>query len=167
MIGYSLFMSSRETLVGLRRRIQRQEIDRTFALDPLLRVHLEPPRGGWIKSVRIGLGMTAKQLGRRIGVSQNAISEAERAEAEGRITLKTLRRIADGLGCDVTYALVPRASLDMMVHNQANQAANRIVREVTQGMALEDQSTDDSARAAQVEAVRERLIAEGSGQVWE
>ncbi len=160
-------MSSRETLTGLRRRIQRAEIDRTFASDPLARTRLDPPAGGWVRNIRTALGMTAKQLGRRIGVSQSAVSDAESAEVEGGITLKTLRKIADGLGCDVAYALIPRSSLDMMVHNQANRAAHRIVGEVTHGMALEDQSTDDSTRAAQIEAVRERLIAEGSSQIWE
>src|SRR5258708_1905943 len=123
-------MSSRETLTGLRRRVQREEIDRTVSHDPLLRTHLDPPTGGWIKGIRTALGMTAKQLGRRISVSQNAVSEAERAEVEGRITLKTLGRIADGLGCDVVYALVPRGSLDVMVHNQSNRAAHRMVGEV-------------------------------------
>ncbi|MEP7105198.1 MAG: mobile mystery protein A, partial [Chloroflexota bacterium] len=146
---------------------QRDEIDRLLTRDPVLRAHLQPPHGGWIKTIRNALGMTAKQLGRRVGVSQNAISEAERAELERRITLTTLQRIADALGCDVAYTLVPRTSLGMVVHNQANQAAHRIVAEVSQGMALEDQSTDDSAQASQIEAVRERLIAEGSSQIWE
>jgi len=160
-------MSTQETLTGLRRRIQREEIDRAFSRDPLLRIHLQPTTGGWLKGIRTALGMTAKQLGRRIGVSQNAISEAEAAEVEGRITLKTLQRIADGLGCDVAYALVPRGPLDAMVHNRANQTAQRIVGEVTHGMALEAQSTDDVSREAEVSAVRERLIAQGSSQIWD
>ncbi len=111
--------------------------------------------------------MTAKQLGRRIGVSQATVSEAELAESEGRITLKNLRKMADGMDCELVYAVVPRASLDMIVHHNANRAAHRIVGEVSQGMALEGQSTDDSARAAQVDALRERLIAQGSSQIWD
>jgi len=160
-------MSSNETLSGLRRRIQREEIDRALGHDPLLRVHLQPPTGGWLKAIRTALGMTAKQLGRRVGVSQATVSEAELAESEGRITLKNLRKMADGMSCEVVYALVPRASLDMIVHNNANQAAHRMVGEVSQAMALEGQSTDDSARVAQVDALRERLIAEGSSQIWD
>ena len=160
-------MSTHETLTGLRRRIQREEIDRAFSRDPLVRIHLQPTTGGWLKGIRTALGMTARQLGRRIGVSQNAISEAEAAEVEGRITLKTLQRTADGLGCDVAYALVPRGPLDAMVHNRANQTAQRIVGEVTHGMALEAQSTDDVSREAEVSAVRERLIAQGSSQIWD
>jgi len=111
--------------------------------------------------------MTAKQLGRRIGVSQNSVSEAEAAEIEGRITLKTLRKMADGLNCDVAYKLVPRSSLDNMVHNQANLAARQIVGEVAHAMDLEAQSTDQASREAEVAAVRERLIAQGSSQIWE
>ena len=133
----------------------------------MLRVNLEPPTGGWIKRIRTALAMTAKQLGRRVGVSQNAISEAERAEVEGRITLKTLRKIAEGLDSKLVYALVPRAPLELIVQNHANRAAQRMVGEVSQGMVLEGQSTDDSARAAQVDALRERLIAEGSSQIWD
>jgi predicted DNA-binding mobile mystery protein A len=160
-------MRSTETLEGLRRRIEREEIDRLFQQYPLLRVHLQPAKGGWLRTIRSALGMTATQLGRRIGVSQNAVSEAERSEAEGRITLNTLRKIAAGLNCEVAYALVPRAELDIIVYNSANQAAHRLVGDAAQGMALENQATDASAQAAEVGAVRENLIAAGSNKIWD
>jgi hypothetical protein len=44
--------------------------------------------------------------------------------------------MADGVSCDVVYAVVPRTSLDMVVHNQANQTARRLVGEVAQGWPL-------------------------------
>jgi len=160
-------MSSIETLTGLRRRVQREAIERALGHDQILRMHLQPPTGGWLKGILTALGMTAKQLGRRIGVSQATVSEAELAESEGRITLKNLRKMAEGMDCELVYAVVPRASLDMIVHNNANRAAQRIVGEVSQTMGLEGQSTDDSARAAQVESLRERLIAQGSSQTWD
>jgi predicted DNA-binding mobile mystery protein A len=160
-------MGSNETVSGLRRRIQREEIERLLRDDQLLLVNLQPPAGGWLKGIRTALGMTAKQLGRRLGVSQATVSEAELAEFEGRITLRTLRKMADGMDCELVYALVPRGSLDAIVHNNANRAAQRIVGEVSQGMALEGQSTDSRSRAAQVEALRVRLIAEGSRQIWD
>jgi predicted DNA-binding mobile mystery protein A len=159
-------MSTQETLKGLRRRIQRREIDAMVESNPLLRVHLQPPFGGWLKAVRTSLGMSARQLGQRVGVSQASVAEAERAEAEGRITLNALRKMADGVSCDVVYAVVPRTSLDMVVHNQANQTARRLVGEVAQGMALEDQATSREDQAAQVDAVRERLVAQGSSSIW-
>jgi predicted DNA-binding mobile mystery protein A len=160
-------MPSPGTLRGLRRRIQREEIDRRSQQYPMLQVEFQPPSGGWLRSIRSALGMTAAQLGHRVGVSQNAISEAELAEAEGRITLNTLRKVANGLNCQVVYTLVPRSDLRWMVHNSAQEAAQRIVGEAAQAMALEDQATDESARTAEVEAVRENLIAAGSSKIWD
>jgi predicted DNA-binding mobile mystery protein A len=156
-----------DSLKGLQRRIEREEIGRLFQQYPMLRVDLQPAKGGWLRTLRNALGMTATQLGRRIGVSQNAISEAERAEAEGRITLNTLRKMADGLNCDLSYALVPRGSLEMMVHNAAQLEAARLVADAAQGMALEAQATDDRARSSEAEAVREGLIAAGTSTIWD
>jgi predicted DNA-binding mobile mystery protein A len=166
-IGYNLFVSKAESLKGLRRRIEREEIDRTFKQYPMLRVDLQPAKAGWLRTIRSALGMTASQLGRRLGVSQNAISEAERAESEGRITLNTLRKIADGLSCELIYALVPRVELDMIVHNRANQAAHRLVTDAAQGMALEDQATEYHTQVAEISAVRENLIGAGSSKIWD
>ncbi|HEV2953054.1 MAG TPA: mobile mystery protein A [Candidatus Dormibacteraeota bacterium] len=160
-------MNSLETVSGLRRRIQRDEIDRVFSRDQIDRVHLAVPEGGRLKTVRTALGMTAGQLGRRVGVSQNAISEAEAAETTGGITLRTIRKIADGLNCDLVYALVPRDSMAAMVRNQANLAARRMVIEVSHGMSLEEQSTGAATLESEIDAVRERLIAQDSRQIWD
>jgi len=111
--------------------------------------------------------MTTQQLGRRVGVGQSSISEAETAEVEGRITLGTLRKIAEGLNCDVAYALLPRARLDDMVHDQATRLATKMVAEVATAMDLEAQSTDSTAHETEVAALRERLIAEGSSRIWD
>lgn len=158
---------SDETLRGMRLRVLRGELDRQFGGDPMLGGRLEPPAGGWLKAIRTGLGMTAQQLGRRVGSSQAWISQAERSEAHETIQLKTLRQLASALNCDLVYALVPRAALEVIVHNQANHAAQRMVTEVARGMDLEGQATDESARAAEVDALRERLIARGSSAIWE
>lgn len=152
---------------GLRQRVLRDELDRSFERYPLLRVDLQPPSGGWLKAIRTSLGMTAKQLGRRVGVGQSVISEAEASEAEGRITLKTLQKISDGLECDVVYALVPRGSLTALVHNRANGMAHRMVGEVSHGMSLEAQATDEATREREVVDARERLIATGSSHIWD
>jgi len=53
---------------------------------------------GWLKSVRQATGMPEEELARRLGVS----------EVNSRIMLGTLRRAAEGLGCELVYALVPK-----------------------------------------------------------
>ena len=47
-------------------------------------------------------------MAKRIGVTPPAVRSFEQAEAEDRITLASLRRTADAMGCELIYALVPR-----------------------------------------------------------
>ncbi len=77
------------------------------------------PRSGWVKTVRLALGMNSATLGRRIGISPQGVRRLEQSEAEGSISLNTLTKIADGLNCDVRYVLVPRISLVDEVMAQA------------------------------------------------
>jgi len=69
------------------------------------------PRSGWVKTVRLAMGMNSETLGRRIGISPQGVRQLEKSEADGSISLNTLAKIADGLNCDVRYVLVPRISL--------------------------------------------------------
>ena len=58
-----------------------------------------PPRKGWIRAIRDALGMSGRQLGKRVGVSKMRIADMERAEATDATTLKTLRRAAEAMDC--------------------------------------------------------------------
>jgi predicted DNA-binding mobile mystery protein A len=78
---------------------------RFFALRPLTR-YARPPQG-WLRAVRDALGMTTAQLGRRLKVFQPRIVELEKSEVSGSVTLHTLQRAAEALGCRLVYALVP------------------------------------------------------------
>ena len=83
-----------------------RHLDKRFvALRPLARAQ-RPPKG-WLRAVRDALGMTTAQLGKRLGVSQPRIVELEQSEVSGRVTLNTLQRAAEALGCRLVYALVP------------------------------------------------------------
>lgn len=60
-----------------------------------------PPRG-WIYTIRTTLGMTLAQLGKRLGVSPQAIAQLEKREVDGQITLSTLRAALRALGVEST-----------------------------------------------------------------
>ena len=93
----------------------RKQLDRRLA--PLRRAQdLTPPPRGWIRAVRESIGMTMAQLAARTGVSQSRITRIEAAEVNSAITLRTLRNIAEGMNCELVYALVPHGSLDKMAH---------------------------------------------------
>jgi predicted DNA-binding mobile mystery protein A len=83
-----------------------------------------PPRGGWVRAIREALGMTQAQLGARAGISRQSVQDFERAEADRRITLDSLDRLARAMGCRVAYALVPEGgTLDDLRERRADALA--------------------------------------------
>ena len=98
-----------------------------------------PPVRGWIRAVRGALGMTAQQLGKRLGVTQPTIVALEQSEVKGTIELATLRRVAEALDCTLVYALVPRRPLEDTVRERARAFLRNRHASVEHSMLLEDQ----------------------------
>ena len=67
------------------------------------------PPTGWLSLYRKGLSMSARRVGRALGCSHQAVLQFEKAEVRSSITLKSLRTMADALGCDLVYGLLPKA----------------------------------------------------------
>ncbi len=131
-----------------------RHLDSRFAtLRPLLKTQ-RPPKG-WLRAVRDALGMTTKQLARRLGVSQPRIVELEQSEASGTVTLNTLQRAAEAIGCRLVYALVPEKPLVDTVRERAEFLARQRQTAVEHTMRLEDQAVKDK-RAAR--ALHEQII---------
>ena len=65
------------------------------------------PQAGWLRAIREALGMTVRQFAKAAGAAPSSAQAAERAEARGDISLSTLSRYAEALGCEVRYVLVP------------------------------------------------------------
>ena len=119
-----------------------RHLDKRFAtLRPLIR-NPRPPKG-WLRAVRDALGMTTAQLARRIGVTQPRIIELEKAEISGTVTLHSLQRAAEALGCQVVYALVPNRPLAEVVRARAELIAEKQLVSVRHTMSLEDQTVQD------------------------
>ncbi len=87
--------------------------------------------------------MTTGQLAKRLGVSQPRIVELERGEASGNITLKSLERAAEALGCRLVYVLVPEEPLADRLRKRASLLADRQLAAVRQTMRLEAQEVTD------------------------
>ena len=121
-----------------RQTVQRRQLD--ARLSKLSKLRVEAPPGGWIRAIACALGMSKRQLANRIGIAQPSVLDLENGEVEGTISLKTLRRAADALGCEVTYALTPRSgSLENVVKEQALFVAKKIIRQTAHTMDLEKQ----------------------------
>ncbi len=96
----------------------RQQLDETLErFDPVF--ELDPPSKGWIRTIRHALGMSGRQLAERLGLSKQSVARMEQDELTGALSLKTLRRVAEGLDCELIYGIVPRTSLDNVVYGRA------------------------------------------------
>lgn len=98
------------------------------------------PHSGWLRAIRDALGMTAAQLGARLGITPTSVFEMERREADGTVTLKTLEKAAEAIGCKLVYALVPDESLEATVQRRARKLATR-------QLAREEELPSEEARA--------------------
>jgi predicted DNA-binding mobile mystery protein A len=87
--------------------------------------------------------MSTVQLGRRLGVTRQAVLSLERSELDDGIRLSSLRRAAEAMDCHLFYAFVPNTSLEDSVQHQATRVAAAELGRVSQTMLLEAQGVDD------------------------
>ncbi len=116
-----------------------RHLDQRFAALKPLKDSRRPERG-WLRAIRDALGMTTAQLARRLKVSQPRVIAIEKAEQSGAITLHSLERAAEALGCRVVYVLIPERPLETTLRERARNAALQTLEAVGQTMRLEDQS---------------------------
>ena len=126
----------------------------------------EPPRGGWLRAIRTALGISSAQLGGRIGVTQQAIANFERSEAEGKITLQSLKRVAEALDCRVVYAVVPNKPLAQMRRERALALADALIRPVAHSMKLEAQGISDTDTQKSRTQLANELLRGSPRKLW-
>lgn len=117
------------------------------------------PQSGWLRVVRDALGMTTRQLAASMGVSQAAVVDAERAEAGGDISMKTLRRYASAMDCELVYVLLPKRPIGDVVVERADEVAR--TRLLGNGHA-----EDPVGFEAQVEQLRQKLLVGRRSEIW-
>ena len=147
------------------RRIMREQLDKTFEKLNSLR-GVQPPVKGWLRSIREALGMSGKQLGERIGVSQPRVVQMEKDELSGALTLKTLRQVAEAMDCMLVYALVPRTSLEETMRHQAIKVAEQRLPRTSHSMLLEDQQVSNDELKKMLNAKVKDLVREMPKDLW-
>ena len=125
-----------------------------------------PPPMGWVRAIRDALGLTGAQLARRLGIRPASLSELEKNEASGRITLATLKRAAEALDCTFVYALVPKQSLEGMVKEAAKSAALKELAASFHTMALEGQDLRAADKRELLEERTADIAKAGGRRLW-
>lgn len=126
------------------------------------------PRGGWLRAIREALGMTQSQLGARASISRQSVQDFERAEADRRITLESLDKLARAMGCRMVYALVPEnGSVDAVRERRALALAEVMLQPADHSMKLEAQGVTTPERERQRRLLADTLLNGSPRKLWQ
>lgn len=62
---------------------------------------------GLLRAMREALGVRLEEISEKTGLGRSTVNDSERREMAQTITMRTLSRMAAGLGCKVVYGVVP------------------------------------------------------------
>jgi predicted DNA-binding mobile mystery protein A len=126
------------------------------------------PKQGWIKTVRLALGMKGITLSKKLEGHRSIATYLERSELEGSITINKLKQTAEVMGCELVYAIVPKtASIDNLLNKQAQYKAQDIVNRASEQMRLEGQSLDKVSLQKEIERLAKNYLDEMPADFWE
>lgn len=136
------------------RRLRLQQLSRSQSVFQAARDEVGPQRG-WLRAVREALGMSIAQVAQRMGVTRVRVLEFEKAEEENRITLGSLKRVAEAMNCKLVYAIVPKSgTITELAEQQAREQASKRVLSVEHNMALENQAAGNVNQLIEEETKR-------------
>jgi predicted DNA-binding mobile mystery protein A len=143
-----------------------QQLDRRFRELRSAVSRMDRPPRGWVRAIRNALGMTTRQLAERMDTTNSWVSDLERGEANNTISIKTLERAAEALGCRLVYVLVPEKPLTETIQARAHLLAEKELAFVEQTMRLEAQGlSNDTQRGKARKAIVEKLLQHPS-RLW-
>lgn len=109
------------------------------------------PKNGWIKTIRQALSMPLAFVANKLNISEQSVNQLENNEAFETISLKSLRRLAEAIDCELHYAIIPRErSLQKIIQKRAEFKARLIIKEVNKTMELEDQKIENSENSVKL-----------------
>jgi hypothetical protein len=101
------------------------------------------------------------------GVSSVTLTKSERSEAEDRISLAQLRKLAAALDCELVYGLVPKKPLHEVIQDRAELMAKQEILGVAHSMSLEDQRPSDAFIERQIDERRKELLDGPWTRLWQ
>jgi len=129
-------------------------------------VDIVVPPEGWIRTARKALGISAAQLAKRLGVTRGHISNTEKHEMNGTITLKTFQSMAEGMGCHFVYAIVPKRNLEGILKARAKEKATLRIKEAQDHMALENQALSEKLVKFEIDRLTKEILNDPPPDFW-
>ncbi len=126
------------------------------------------PERGWINTIRTTLNMTMAQLGAKLNITRQGVKKIEESEANGAITLNSLKDVAKAMDLKLVYALVPKnGTFDELIQTRAEKLAQKIVLRTNQNMKLEDQGIGDEKIAKTIKDLADEIKREMRKSLWD
>ncbi|TDT46462.1 putative DNA-binding mobile mystery protein A [Maribacter spongiicola] len=126
------------------------------------------PERGWINTIRTALNMTMAQLGTKLNITRQGVKRIEDSEANGTITLNSLKDVAKALDLKLVYALIPKnETIDDLIQKKADKLAQKIVIRANQNMKLEDQGIGDDKIAKTIKELASEIKREMRKSLWD
>lgn len=126
------------------------------------------PDRGWLNTIRTTLNMTMAQLGAKLNITRQGVKRIEESEANGTITLNSLKTAANAMDLKLVYALVPKSgNLNDLIDGKAEKLAKKIVLRTNQNMKLEDQGIGDEKIAKTIKELANEIKREMRKSLWD
>jgi predicted DNA-binding mobile mystery protein A len=94
------------------RRLARRKLD--LELRPFRQAGREKnPTNALLRTVRQVLRVPVAEIAEKMGVSRSAVFDMEEREPKNTITLSSLSRVAEAMGCKLVYGIVPRGGKNL------------------------------------------------------
>ena len=123
---------------------------------------------GWIRSSRTAIGMTLKQLAKRLGFSVPAAKNFEMREVDEAITLASLRKIANAMEMDLVYYFKPKHdSLDDLLQIRAELKAKELMERSNYAMILENQEADNKNKSREYDRLITEIRNQKLSSLWD
>jgi predicted DNA-binding mobile mystery protein A len=147
--------------------LRRAQLDKNFAKINGVLSLFKRPRSGWVKEIREALGMSMQDLGQRMGVIKQRIERIEKDEVSDKVTLETMKKVAEALDCEFIYVLVPKSgTLQESLENQAKIVASKILESADATMKLENQATSKQSKLELEKKIVRELLEKEDRRIW-
>lgn len=126
------------------------------------------PPSGWIYSIRQGINMSLRQLGKRLSITPQSVKEIEEREKNGTVSIKVMKQVALALNMRFVYGFVPKEkTLEKMIESRAEELARDIVKRTSIQMGLEDQGISPERIERAIQEKTEELKNEIPKILWD
>lgn len=126
------------------------------------------PSIGWVKTIRMALGISLQQLGKKRSISKQSVLDIERREQDGSISLNALREIGKAMDLELVYGFVPKdKNLNAYIERKARELAVEIVLRSSNTMNLENQKNTNERISKAIEERTEELIKTQPKILWD